>query len=56
MSTPDPVDDDSSYPEAWTPPHIRRRRQEEAQQREEFEIHVAALSDAELKRIRGGQD
>ena len=40
MSTPEPNDDDS-YPEAWKPRHIRKREQEEAQQREAFETHVA---------------
>jgi len=43
-----PVDD--SYPEAWTPPHIKRRQQEEAQPRQEFD----AMSDEELTRIRRG--
>jgi hypothetical protein len=46
----EPVDD--SYPAAWRPSYIRERDQ----QRAEFEIHVAALSDEELQRIRGDQN
>lgn len=41
--------DDDSYPASWTPRHIRERDAE----RTEFELHVSALSDEELKRIRG---
>ena len=45
--------DDDSYPESWKPRHIREREREETQQRREFELHVSALSDEELERIRG---
>jgi hypothetical protein len=43
---------DDDYPAAWRPPE--RRRLDEA--RTEFELHVAALSDDELKRIREGNN
>ena len=44
--------DDDDYPESWRP--RERRRLDEA--RAEFEIAVQALSDDELRRIRGGNN
>ena len=46
-TTSEPIDD--SYPEAWKPQYVKEREQ----QRTEFELHVSALSDEELQRIRG---
>jgi hypothetical protein len=40
--------DDDSYPSSWKPQHVRERDA----QRAEFELHVSALSDEELERIR----
>ena len=48
VSTPEPTD----YPESWKPKHVRERDAARA----EFEKHVAALSDEELKRIRKAND
>jgi hypothetical protein len=50
--TTQPSDDDSSYPESWKPKWVRERDAARA----EFEAHVAALSDEELKRIRKAND
>ena len=47
MTTPEP--EPTEYPSNWVPRHIKEREQERA----EFEIHVAALTDEDLKRIRG---
>lgn len=44
--------DDDDYPASWRP--RERRQRDEA--RAEFELHVQALSDDELKRIRGGKN
>lgn len=30
--------DDDSYPESWTPPHLRRQRERERQERYEAEL------------------
>lgn len=48
MTTPTP-EPSTEYPSAWRPAHIRARDE----QRTEFELHVAALSDEDLERIRG---